>query len=50
VFESTDISVGWDGYYKGKLLMEDVYIYRATGINNNGKRFNITSDVLLMHK
>jgi large repetitive protein len=25
VFESTDITVGWDGYYRGELSQQDVY-------------------------
>lgn len=50
IFESDNIDIGWNGYYKGKLLMEDVYIYRVTGTNNNGKKLNITGDVLLMHR
>ena len=26
VFESFDISIGWDGYFKGKIV-QDVYVY-----------------------
>jgi gliding motility-associated-like protein len=50
LFESNDINIGWDGYYKGKLMMEDVYIYRVTGNYNSGKKFTISGDILLMHK
>ncbi|MDP4275344.1 MAG: gliding motility-associated C-terminal domain-containing protein, partial [Bacteroidota bacterium] len=50
VFESNDIEIGWDGYYKGKLLTQDVYIYRVSGFYNNGKRFSFAGDVLLMRK
>jgi gliding motility-associated-like protein len=28
VFESDDIERGWDGYYKGQLSQQDVYVYR----------------------
>jgi PKD repeat protein len=28
VFESNDIRQGWDGYYKGKLSQQDVYVYQ----------------------
>jgi len=36
VFETNDISVGWDGIYKGKPCNPDVYVYYldATCINN----------------
>jgi gliding motility-associated-like protein len=50
LFESSDIDVGWDGYYKNQLMMEDVYIYRISGIYNDGKRFSKTGDILLMKK
>jgi gliding motility-associated-like protein len=50
LFESNSIDIGWDGYYKGKLLMQDVYIYRISGIYNDGKRFSVTGDVLLMRR
>ncbi|MDP4207514.1 MAG: PKD domain-containing protein [Bacteroidota bacterium] len=50
LFRSDDISIGWDGYFKGKLMTEGVYIYQATGIYNNGKRFSVTGDVLLIRK
>jgi gliding motility-associated-like protein len=50
IFESNDISIGWDGYYKGKLMSEDVYIYKVTGNYNSGKKLLITGDVLLMHR
>ncbi len=29
VFESTDMNVGWDGYYKGMLQNNDVYVYKV---------------------
>ena len=27
IFESTDLFVGWDGYYRGQLSPQDVYVY-----------------------
>jgi gliding motility-associated-like protein len=50
IFESDDINIGWNGYYKDKLLPEAVYVYKVTGTNNSGKKFSIVGDVLLMHK
>lgn len=29
VFESTEITEGWDGYYKGELQPQDTYVYQA---------------------
>ncbi len=28
VFESTDINIGWDGYYRGKISEQDVYAWK----------------------
>ncbi|MBL0044832.1 MAG: PKD domain-containing protein [Flavobacteriales bacterium] len=29
VFESNDVSTGWDGYYRGQLSPQDVYVYHV---------------------
>jgi gliding motility-associated-like protein len=50
IFQSRDVNVGWDGYYKEKLMKEDIYVYRVTGRLNSGKKINITGDFLLMRK
>lgn len=49
LFESEDINIGWDGYHKGKLCKQDVYIYKAKGRYLNGKNFMKTGDVTLFH-
>jgi gliding motility-associated-like protein len=28
VFESKDINIGWDGYYRGEMSQQDVYVYQ----------------------
>jgi len=28
IFQSNDINIGWDGYYKGQMSQQDVYVYR----------------------
>jgi gliding motility-associated-like protein len=48
LFESNDINVGWDGYYKGKLCEQGVYVYRATGRYTNGKTYDVRGDVTLL--
>lgn len=46
IFQTTDISVGWDGTYKGKMQNTGVYAYMLKAIFVNGdtlmKRGNIT--------
>ncbi|MBI2967478.1 MAG: PKD domain-containing protein [Bacteroidetes bacterium] len=29
VFETIDVKKGWDGYYRGKLLQQDVYVWKV---------------------
>ena len=48
IFESNDINIGWDGYYRGQLCQQDVYIWKAYLKLNNGKEFNKTGDVTLL--
>ena len=48
VFESSSPDVGWDGYYKGRLCAQDVYIYRITAEYDNGRTITRTGDVNLI--
>lgn len=48
LYTTNDIEVGWDGYYKGKLMPEDVYVYKVTGRYNSGKKFTIAGDFMLV--
>ncbi len=36
LFYTTDINVGWDGTYKGKLVKQDVYVYSIKVILEDG--------------
>lgn len=50
IYESDDIYKGWDGYvYNGKLAMQGVYVWKATGIYLNGKTFEMVGDVTFLH-
>jgi gliding motility-associated-like protein len=48
LFESNDISIGWDGYYNEQLMNQDVYIWKIRGKFNNGKTFVESGDVTLI--
>jgi PKD repeat protein len=48
IFVSTDIRKGWDGYYKGELCQQDVYVWKADIELNDGKTFNKSGDVTLL--
>lgn len=48
LFVSTDVKTGWDGYYKGKLCTQDVYIWKINATTIDGKKLNKTGDLLLL--
>lgn len=48
VFESTSPSMGWDGYYKGKLQQMDVYTYTLDIIFSDGTKAKKTGDITLI--
>ncbi len=48
VFESTNVSNGWNGYYKGKLQPMDVYTYTLDVIFSDGKKVRKTGDITLI--
>jgi gliding motility-associated-like protein len=48
LFVSKDVNVGWDGYYKGRLCTQDVYIWKIIATTLDGKKVNKAGDVLLL--
>jgi PKD repeat protein len=48
VFETNDINIGWDGYFKGQLAEPGVYIWKARGTFRNGEPFVKTGDITLL--
>ena len=48
LFETKNPDEGWDGYYKGKLCTQDVYVWKITATFIDGKSYNKAGDVLLM--
>lgn len=48
LFVSKDVSIGWDGYYKGKLCTQDVYVWKIVATTIDGKKINKTGDLLLL--
>ncbi|HEY5471428.1 MAG TPA: PKD domain-containing protein [Bacteroidales bacterium] len=47
IFESNDINIGWDGYFKGQFSEPGVYIWKVRGNFRNGEPFIKTGDVTL---
>ncbi|MBN2681526.1 MAG: PKD domain-containing protein [Bacteroidales bacterium] len=48
VFESDDVNIGWDGYYRDKLCKQDVYVWKVRGKFADGKEFVKVGDVTLL--
>jgi PKD repeat protein len=48
IFESNDINIGWDGYFKGQLSEPGVYIWKVRGNFMNGEPFINMGDVTLL--
>lgn len=49
VFETTDPTIGWNGYFDNKLLPQGVYIWKATGKYADGTDFNMAGNVTLLY-
>jgi len=49
VFESNDLNLGWDGYYKGQLCSPGVYIWKVRGSYRNGEPIVMSGDVTLLN-
>jgi len=50
VFETNDISIGWDGYYENRLMPEGVYPYISTGKYEGGKDFLIKGNITVIYR
>lgn len=48
LFESNDILIGWDGYYKGRLSQQDVYVWKVKATTAQGTVINDAGDVTLI--
>lgn len=48
IFESVDVNIGWDGYYKGRLSQQDVYVWKVRARTIQGSIVNDVGDVTLI--
>jgi PKD repeat protein len=48
VFESTDVHYGWDGFYRGELSQQDVYVVQMWARFVDGREFMKLSDLTLI--
>lgn len=48
LFVTKDTSVGWDGYYKGKLCEQGIYVWTIKGTTLNGRTIEQAGDLTLL--
>lgn len=48
LFETNNANEGWNGYYRGKLCQQDVYVWKISGEYVTGERFTKVGDVTLI--
>ncbi len=48
MFYTDDITKGWNGYFNGTPAMQDVYVWRASGLFLNGTPFELAGSVTLL--
>ena len=48
IFVSEDVNKGWNGYVEGKLVKQDVYIWRVTATFTDGRPLIKAGDVTLL--
>ena len=45
LFETTNPLAGWDGKYKGKIVVQDTYVWRLQAVIENGEKYNLRGHV-----
>jgi gliding motility-associated-like protein len=50
LFESNDVNRGWDGYYRGELAKQDVYVWKVRAKFIDGQHAELSGDVTLIVK
>ena len=48
IFRSTDPYIGWDGYFQGRIVRQDVYAWKAIATFSSGYRTTQAGDVTLI--
>ena len=49
IFQTDNINVAWNGYYKGQLCPQGVYVWYVEGKYANGTPFKKVGDITLLH-
>ena len=49
IFSSSDLNEGWNGEFKGQLVAQGVYVWKASGTFLSGKEFHEVGNVFFLH-
>ena len=49
VFESFDVNIGWDGYYRGELAAQDNYVWKIDAIFEDGDQVSEVGNLILLN-
>lgn len=48
IFESFDVDIGWDGYYRDELCQQDTYVWKIDATFNDGREFHKKGSITLL--
>lgn len=48
IFESKDVNIGWDGYYRGELSAQDVYVWKISVVFEDGSQISDVGNLTLI--
>lgn len=50
IYETNDQLAGWDGTWDGKEVPFSTYIYKLNAVDENGKHYNLTGEIVLIRE
>jgi gliding motility-associated-like protein len=50
MYSTDDLEKGWDGHFKGALMPEGTYVFRANITDQAGRTFERSGTILLLKK
>jgi len=48
IFQTTDVKIGWDGYFNGKLCQQDAYVWKVKAVFFDDTKFEDVGSVTLL--
>lgn len=48
IFESNDLAIGWDGYYRSEMCQQDTYVWKVNLTYTDGQKVSKVGDITLL--